>query len=214
MTLMPPSEGDKKEESIDTVLDFGSLMESNKEFKDSISNLSAEQKQAFEAMKDMKMSMRMNSKTNEMSMGFGWSFNNISELKDAFNKINKAQSFGNNKIDDFGIEDSPLISSMSGENQNIECTYNKKSFTRNVSLKKNLSKEDKEQIESMLNMSGDGDILNGLKYTIVLNFPKPIKSVNNKNATFSNNRKTVEISYPISTYMYKPDLLSLKVKLK
>jgi len=213
MQMMPSSEETKNTEIMDTVIDFHQLMQT-KNFRDSINNLNTEQKEAFEAMKDMKMTMKMNSDTKEMIMGFAWGFKNINELTDVFSKIKNAQKL-NNKTDDMGMGDSPLMKNFSGENQDLKFSYNGNMFSRTVTLKEKLSKEDKEQIDNMLKMQeGSEEMLELMKYTIVLNFPKPIKSINNENAVFSNNRKTVEISFPLSTYLYEPNLTSLNVKLK
>lgn len=214
MGIMPTSDANTKED-VDTILDFDQLMSSEefkKEYEDSIKNLSAEQKEAFDALKGMTMQLKMNSET--WITGFGWSFENINNLKDAFTKINNAQNFQNGNEEE-GMKETPLYKNMSGENQDVKYSFDGNSFTRLVSVKEEISEEDKNKIKKTLKMSGDSEkLLSNLKYTIILNFPKPIKTIDNKNAKFSNNRKTVEINYPIDTYIYKPKLLSLNIKLK
>lgn len=215
LALMPESteENNSKEKAMDTLIVFNDLM-NEKSFKDSISRLPEEQRELMESFKDMKMSMRMDPEEKLMIMSFSWDFENINSMTDLFSKMSKAQSLsGEDKNSE--MYNSPMMKTFSGENQNLKYSYNGKSFSRSVSLKKPLTEEEKEQFNGMLSMKeGSKEKTDELKYTIVLNFPKSIKTISNKNVKFSNNRKTVEMSYSFFTYLMDPESLSFELELE
>ncbi len=216
LALMPESteENKSKEKAMDTLIIFNEII-NEKSFKDSISRLPLEQREVIESFKDMKMKMKMDPKEKIMIMGFSWDFENINSMTDLFSKMSKAQSLSGEEDKNAEMYNSPMMKTFSGENQKLTYSFNGKYFARNVSLKKPLTEEEKEQFNGMLNMKeGSKEKTDELKYTIVLNFPTPIKTISNKNVKFSNNRKTVEMSYSFFTYLMDPESLSFDLELE
>ena len=208
------SKNKKDKKPIDSIIDFAKIMEDPK-FKDSIAKASDKEKETLKELKNLKMRIVADEANKKMEFGFYISFKNIDSVQDVFKKIKEAQKATKQDKKTEMLKDKPVFNSLSGENQKILYSYNGHIFTRNVELKKKISDKDSKEINKSITNDKDpfGKIANSLKYTIVLNFPKKIKKINNKDAIFSNHKKTATISYSLEDYMLHPEMLNLKVKL-
>ncbi len=208
------SKNKKNKKPIDSIIDFAKIMEDPK-FKDSIAKIKDVDKASLETLKNLKMRIVADEANKKMEFGFYFAFKRIDSVQDIFNTIKKAKKITKQDKKTEMVKDKPVFNSLSGENQKILYSYNGNVFTRNVKLKKKISDKDNKEINKSITNDKDpfGKIANSLKYTIVLNFPKKIKKINNKDAVFSNHKKTATISYSLEDYMLHPEKLNLKVKL-
>lgn len=182
-------------QKIDTIMNLKDIMEANQE---SISDLSDSDKATYEALKDMKIHMKMDEEGGIMIMDFLKDFTNVSELNDIQEKVKMAQQLQENKVE----ESQPT-------NQKVTFTYSKKSFKRNVEILK-LSPEDQAKFDENLEQSMM--FLSSSTYKIKYNFPHKIKSVNLKGAVISEDGKTLTYETVIDSIMKNPKLLDFEVK--
>ncbi len=203
----------KAADDMDTIFDFDKMLNDPK-FKDSIAALSPEKRKTLESLRMMKMKMIVNSEEKKAEMGFGFGFKDINKLEDVLKKIQTAQQAVKTKKDGNPIKESPLYDGLSGNNQNVSYSFDGKHFKKSVSLKHKITEKDNKDMDNMVKSQDEiSKLFDALKYTIILNFPKKIKKVNNKNAVFSNNHKTVSISYSIDEYLKNPEKLNLEIEL-
>lgn len=182
-------------EKVDTIINMKDVLEMK---KDSISKLSASDKEIINAVKDMKMRVRIDEEKDMMLMDFTLDFNNISDLDDIRRKIEKAQQIQDNK----GEDKEPL------ENHEVQYSFKKKKFERKV-IMKDLTPEEQELFEK--NQEEYNMFLVGSKYKLIYNFPRKIKTVNYPDVAYKNNRKTMIIEVEMDDILKNPQLLDLKV---
>lgn len=185
---------EKVPEIVDTTILISSIIEQN---KDSIADLPEEERLLLESMKDAKMHMYMNEEEGKFLMNFIYDFNQVTELRDMQSKVAKAYSISNKKED----------KASSPSNTTFE--YSKKSFKRVVTIKK-MTKKEKEELDS--SMEEMAMFMMGSTYNIEYHFPKKIKSTNAKDATFSEDRKTIFISVPFEELLGDESILDFEVK--
>jgi len=211
-----PDQKQKKtpKKAIDSIIDFNTLLNDPK-FKDSIAKASDEEKAKLETLRNLKMHIIADEANKKMEFGFHFAFKNIDSIKDVFKDLKNAQEVTKLNKKTAMAKDKPTFNSLTGENQKVTYKYDGQFFSRTVALKKELSKKDKTEIDKSLKNDDNpfDKILNNLKYTIVLNFPKKIKKINVKNAVFSNHKKTVTLTYNLEDFMLRPESINLKVKL-
>lgn len=185
----------KESEKIDSIIVIKDILELK---KDSIKQLSVADKETINAIKDMKIRVRIDEDKELMLMDFMLDFKNISEIDDIRKKIEKAQQIQENKG-----ENKEQI-----ENHEVHYSFKKKKFERKVIMKE-LTPEEQELFDK--NQSEYNMFLTGSMYKLIYNFPKKIKKVNYPNAKFSNNRKTLLIEVEMDSLLKNPQLLDLKV---
>ncbi len=185
----------KEYEKIDSIFYMKELLEAN---KDSISKLSDSERKTIEALKDMKMHIKMDEEKGEMLIDFILDFKNISELDNIKQKVEKAQQLQDNK----GKEDASV------ENHEVMYSYNKRVFERKV-IMKDLTAEEQESFDK--NMAQGSMFLSGSKYKLIYHFPKKIKKVNYSDAQFSDDHKTLIIEVEMDSIIANPKLLDLEV---
>ncbi|HIP49313.1 MAG TPA: hypothetical protein EYG92_10165 [Lutibacter sp.] len=196
MSEMGENDSIKKEkEKIDSTFYFKDIIEQN---KDSIAQLSKDQQEALEALKDLKMHIHLDEEKGEMLYDFILDFKNLSELDNIKSKVEKAQKLQDNKGD----------SEESIENHDIFYSYTKKHFTRKVVMK-DLTAEEQESYNAKMEESKM--FLGGSMYKLIYHFPKKIKNVNYKDAQFSSDHKTMTIEVAMDSLTKNPMLLDLKV---
>lgn len=188
----------KEPEKIDSVMYFKDILE---EKKDSVAKLSKEEQEILKSLEDLKIHLKMDEEKNEMSMDFLFDFNNLNELKNMNDRVQKAQAMSDKKQQKSNFQ----------SNTNVEYSYNKKTFTRKVTLK-DLSKEELEEYEK--NIKQASSMFDETVYRIVYHFENKIKSVSVEGAKISDDRKTLTIEMPMDTIMKNPFMLDFKVKLK
>ncbi len=196
MNGMSKNDSIKKEpEKLDSIISFKDILEAK---KDSIAQLSDADKAVINALKDMKMRMRVDEEKGVMLMDFMIDFKKISDLDNIRQKLEKANQIQDNK----GKEKQNI------ENHEIRYSYNKKRFSRSVIMKE-LSTEEQEEFEASQKQANM--FLSGSKYKLIYNFPKKIKKINYSDAQFSDNRKTLIIEIEMDSLTKNPKLLDFEV---
>ncbi len=183
-------------EKVDTIINIKDILEMK---KDSISKLSSSDKKIINAIRDMKMQIRMDEAKDVMLMDFMLDFKNISEIDNIRRKIEKAQQIQENKGE----------ASTQVENHEIRYVFKKKLFERKV-IMKDLTPEEQAVFDE--NQSSYNMFLAGSKYKLIYNFPKKIKNVNYPEVKYSRNRKTMTIEVDMDSLLKNPQLLDLKVR--
>jgi hypothetical protein len=196
MNGMKPKDSIAKEpEKTDTLFFIKDILEKN---KDSIAKLSAEQRANLNAIKDLKMHVKIDEEKGIMFYDFILDFKNLSDLDNIRNKIEKAQNLQENKGD----------KKSSIENHKIAYSYTKNSFSRKV-IMKDLTSEEQESYDK--NLEESKMFMGGSLYKLVYHFPDKIKKINYQEAKFSDDRKTLTIEVSMDSLMKNPKLLDLRV---
>jgi hypothetical protein len=200
--------------AIDSIIDFNTILNDPK-YKDSIAKASEKDKKNLELLKNLKIRIIADEANKKMEFGFNFAFKNIDSIQDIFKKIKDAQEITKINKKAEMAKGKLTYNSLTGENQKVIYKYDNHTFTRTTLLKQKLSTKDKKEIDKALKNEDNpfDKILNNLKYTIVLHFPKKIKKVNVKNAVFSDHKKTVTVTYRLEDFMLHPEKMNLKVKL-
>ena len=202
--------GDKisenNEEAIDSTFSFKEIFDAK---RDSISKLTIEEQGKLKSLEPFNMHMVMNPETSKMNFELFRSFEKTDELEDMFKAMNNFSNMkgkGAAKVDD---PNNPF--SSFGENGSTELSYkyNGKVFSRKAKI---LNKETyKQMTDSLQEMSM---MFSGSKYKLNYHFPKPIQSVSNETALFSEDRKSVTIEFGFMDYITNPEALNLEVILE
>ena len=185
----------KQPEKKDTLIYMKDIINKN---KDSIAKLPKKERGALEALKDLKMHIKLDEAKGIMQYDFIFDFNTVSELKDIQSKIKKAQNIQDNKSD----------KKEEIENHDVTYSYTKTSFSRKVTLR-DLSPEDQQSYDKKMQESKM--FLSGSTYRIIYHFPKSIKEISYKGAQFSEDHKTITIQVAMDTLINNPKLLDFKV---
>jgi len=191
---------DKKPEKKDTIILVSDILEKN---KDSLKNLSKEEKEALYALKDAKIHIAMDEAKDKMLMQYIIPFKNVNDLSNINKKLKKLNSLNKNKRKN-NIDD--LEKSM--PEAKVQYTFNKHKFRRIVmpapkSKEKDSVKKDDDKMQQMLGM---------FKYKLVYHFPYKIKSVSYKDALLTADGKTLIIEMPMDKLVENPKLLDFEVK--
>lgn len=197
---MRKEEGKKR---IDSTLSFKELFSKH---KDSIATLPEEKQKLIEELKGWDMHLVMDAETEEMIIGLQTDFENISSLSDMMRTFSDLK-----KLDDKPDTPTPKLGLYS-DNLNTSYTYDAKTFTKKVEQKKAEVDDDDTDPDTEKMVDFYRKMFEESTYTVHYIFPNKIKSVSNKNAVISKNRKEVTIKYQFIEYMDDPERLSLTVK--
>ena len=183
--------------SIDTTFNFKDILE---EKKDSIAQLSKEEQAAIKAIADMNLHLQVDDEKGKMLMDFGLNFKDVSEIKNMEEKLTKAMSVNKNK------GNAPLMNKS-----NVTFSLNGNNFVRKT-IPKKLTTEEENEVDKSIQQSGS--FLDGSMYKLIYHFEKKIKSVSHKEASISNDGKTLTIEVPMDSLVKNPKLLDFTLKLK
>ena len=202
MAMIPnDSLGRKKEKSIDSTFSFKKIFE---EKKDSIAKLPREEQDKLKKLENFNMRMKMNYDSKEFLFSMNTNFNSVAELQNVMDdlseiqKMGKGQSLGNNSMGGmnfFGKSDAK-----------VKYFYDGIKFTRRAIVDKKALKALQTGDEKKLQMFFESS-----KYVLKYHFPKAVKSISNKTALFSEDRKTVTIEYTFDEFMKTPEKLNFEV---
>lgn len=202
--------GDKisesNEEAIDSTFSFKEIFDAK---RDSISKLTIEEQEKLKSLEPFNMHMVMNPETSEMKFNLFRAFKKTDELEDMFKAMNNFSNMkgkGGARVDD---PNNPF--SSFGENGSTELSYayNGKVFTRKAKI------VDKERYKQMTDSLQEMSMMfASSKYKLNYHFPKPIKSVSNETALFSEDRKSVTVEFGFMDYVTNPEALNLEVILE
>ena len=188
------------EKRVDSTMSFKELLA---EKKDSIAKLPQEEQDRLKKLENFSIKMLMDPETQEFKFSLLSDFKKVEDMGDMMDSFDKANPMNSKKPEgapDFGLDKYKTQSKYA---------YNGKKFTKTVSRKESLPETKEEGEDTMEMMRG---MLESSTYTINYNFPKKVKSVSNKNATISADKKTVTVIYPFTDYMDKPDAMSVEVE--
>lgn len=192
--------GETNEKAMDSTFSFKELFEGK---QDSIAKLPAEERAILEELKNFTMRMVMNPETSEMKMDMITEFKSVDELQDMFSKMNKLQALNKDQ------QPNPTSSMNQAGFTNLNYEYNGKIFKRNVTI------TDKGLHQKMIDSLGEmTEMYASSTYKLNYHFPKPVKSVSNETAQFSDDRKIVSITYSFLDYLLYPEALNLEVVLE
>lgn len=203
MAMMPKdSLGRKNEKAIDSTFSFKQIFE---EKKDSIAKLSKEEQEKLKKLENFNMRMKMNYVSNQFLFSMNTKFKSVAELQNVMDNLGELQKMNKGKKD---MTTNPLgNSSLFGNNSSkINYLYDGKKFSRKAIVDKEvLKKLDNDSLKQYQT------IFESSKYILKYHFPKPVKSVSNKTALFSEDRKTITIEHTFNEYMKEPEKLNFEV---
>lgn len=184
-------------EKVDTVVYFSEMLKNKEELK----KLTPEQIEVLKSLEGGQMKMHIDEAKAEMQMIFSYDFNKTSDLKDMHSKISEALRLTKE-------DQSSAFGAMPTTSQtNYE--YSNSMFKRSVSMA-NQTKEQKAEIEK--SMEQMGMFLAGSFYKLEYHFPKAINSTTAKNATFSEDRKTLFITNQVTDVLQDESILDFEVR--
>lgn len=178
---------------MDTVMDFKELL---KEKKDSIAKLPEKDRKMLEALGNMKMKMLMDPNTSEFKLDMITDFKKISELQDLMKTLNEIQ--GMNK-------QAGAPAGMMDNKSQVHYSYDGRKFIRKVELPKDVAAAP-DSLAMYVEMFETSN------YVLSYKFPKKIKSVSNKSAVISDDKKTLTLAYSFSDYLTDPKSMNLEVE--
>ena len=201
------------EEARDSVFYFKDVFA---EVQDSISKLSLEEQKKIKAMENVAVRMRMDPKNGVFDMGIGTSFKSFNELPEMLDALNEAKEMNAKNDKNYGQLGQTAIGKSSAHlTEDVDYNYDGKRFSRvwkgDVSRTDEEAKKVKEEIEKMGEMKS---FFEEMTYKLKYTFPRKIKSVSNKKAVISKDKKTVTLEVDFLSLVKSPELLNLEVKLK
>lgn len=210
---------DKPSKAIDTTIVFNQFLE---QFKDSISTLPLDEQKRLHAMKDIVIDMQMDEDNGVFNFTVNKPFANIDELKSINEQLDGAMNIAQT------ISEKDTSASPTSQDQMDEITksdpvfysFSNNTFTRYQPKKEGASEavegEDNTETEDMTDMFKDqfSEMFKATFYTMSYTFPKPIKSVSNKDAVLSEDRKTMTLKTDLNAINEHPDLMNLEIVLE
>lgn len=193
----------KNEKGMDSTFSFKTFFDAK---KDSIAKLPQADQERLKRMENFSVNMKMKPEEKKFMFSVFTNFKNTSELVDMMEAMKTVDNMKGKKKEQ---DPSNPFSNMSQNNTDLKFAYDGKTFSRKVKVKD--AALQKTIADSLGSMKG---MLAAFNYTIKYHFPKKVKSVTNKNALFSEDRKTVTIEYPFTDYLEKPESLSFDVVLE
>ena len=204
---------EKEKVKMDSIVYFSDLLETK---ADSIAQLPKEEQEQLKAMKDVVMKMKMDEAEGIFDFGFGSKFKSLEELPQALEKIDQAKNMNSKGNPQFSQMDESAVAQAS-ENmfEYVDFSYDGKTFSRFLKKDYKQSKEDIEKLDQEISEMGESkEMFEKMTYTLVYNFPKPIKSVNNDNAVISKDGKSVTVKMNFIEMIRKPETMALDVVLE
>ncbi|MEY8782042.1 hypothetical protein AB9K32_16530 [Allomuricauda sp. XS_ASV26] len=190
----------ENEEAIDSIISFKDFLE---EHKDSIAQLPQEEQAKLKKLEPFNMHMVMNPDTKEMKFDLFSDFKDVNQVNDAFNAFHNASSIGNKT----NTQQGPI--QPAEQPTEVKYTFKKNKFSRTAKIL------DQELFQQQLDsMQGGEMFLSGSTYTLKYHFPRKIKSTSAKEATFSQDGKTLIFEVNFLDMMNDPTILDLEVELE
>ncbi|MDG5489927.1 hypothetical protein [Psychroserpens sp. SPM9] len=204
----------KEKVKIDSVFYFNDMLV---EKADSIAQLPQEEQDRIKSLEDIVMKMKMDEEKGVFNIGVGSKFKSLAELPEALEKIEQAKSF--NSANDQTMSkmgDSEVAKASQGMFEYLDFTYDGKTFSRRLKEDYKDSNQDLEGLNNEIAQMGEEskEMFQSMSYTLVYNFPKPVKSVTNENAKISNDGKTVTLSMNFIEMLKTPEMMTLDVVLE
>lgn len=190
------------EEKVDSTFTFKEFFE---EKKDSISQLPKEEQEALRSLENFSLHMLMDPASKTMAFDLFTDFKDVDELQDMLSAMTKIQSLGDKEA----AGGSNKFASLGQETSELKYSFNGRKFTRKTKI------IDKDLHQRMVDsLSEMAMIYESSTYKLNYHFPRPIKSVSNETALFSEDRKTVTVEFGFMEYIKNPEALNLEVILE
>lgn len=227
MMAMAPSNPEKKQEKIDTLIVFNDILEI---YKDSIANLPDEERLKMEALKDFSMGMKIDEESKQMAITIGKGFNQFSDLERVTYDMDKAFDSAKNTVPGGSQQASGPAGDLLTMDKVIY-TFTDNTFRRTdpVALTNHIddpailsdkTKEEIKNLEAASEEEGDegDDMFAGMmsqmeeelskaKMKLEYVFPRKVISVSPKGAVISKDGKTVTFEVDFKTLSDNEKLL-------
>ena len=196
----------KKTKNVDTIISVYKTFEA---YKDSI-QLSPEEKQSLEKLKELSIHFKVNEEEGEMFFKLNYPFKKLSDLENFFKdlavveKIDKKAHMTQDRVK------SDMLFGMNSGNQ-AKYKMTRRYFKRIVTGKKNkatdsTTTQQKQEAEKFFKM---------ITYRLVYHFPKKIKEVKfDGEYKFADEGKTLVIEIPLDEMEKHPEKSSFEVRFK
>lgn len=208
------SENKKAAKVVDSTIFFKDMLV---ERADSISKLPQEDQDKLKKLESVIMKMKMNEATDEFVFGFGSSFKNLNELPKLLDNLATAKKMNSKENAQFDkMSSSEVAKATDNTLEHVTFNFDGSTFTRLYKApKEEVSEEEINVLKTEMSSMGEDakDIFDNMSYNLVYHFPKKIKSVSNKEATVSNDGKTVTLSLNFLDMVKNPDSNNLEVQL-
>jgi len=183
---------------------------------DSIATLPQEEQDRLKSLKDIVIKMTMDEEAGRFDLGFGSTFTSLAELPAALEKIDEAKKMNSEDNAQFGKMGESAVAKASEDIFGyVDFAYDGKTFSRSLKEGFEQSKEDVDALEAEISEMGESkEMFEAMTYTLVYNFPKPVKSVTNKNAVISDDKKTVSLKMNFLDMIKSPETMTLDVELE
>lgn len=188
---------------IDTTFNLQSIL-------DTAQNISDHQKELF---KDGNVHINMNMQSSVLKLDMKYPFTSFNNMNELYSMIQKGDGGLNQALKSMSKEDLPMDDgSDSPDNINqINSVYDivlkDGSFSKTLNKERYdafLRNEKTEQLKGMMSMMGD------MNYTLIVKLPRAVKTVSNKLATLSPDKKTITLKSDLFSVFDNPQLMELK----
>ena len=204
----------KKEKKVDSILYFKDILKAK---SDSISKLPQAEQDDLKSLESMMMRVQSNYETDVFNLGFGSTFKSISEFPEILKNIDRAKAFNTKGSSEFSKMDGTAVAQSVNEMlKHTHFSFDGKRFSRALKAGYEPSDEAIAELDKEMSMMGEEgeETLNAMTYTLVYHFPKKIKSVSNKKAVISKDKKTLTLKQNYIAMIKNSELMTLKVVLK
>lgn len=187
---------------MDTIVAFRDFLV---EKKDSIASLSKAEQARLKKLENYKFRTVVDPETNEMLFDVFTNFSTVEEANELMNAMENSGAFLQGTGDGVKVNNDEESAGLIG----VKYSFKRGKFVRDAYIrdkeKHNVQMDSMKQAEAFMS-----SVMYKLKYT----FPKRIKKVSAKDASFSLDGKTLELERSMVEYMKDPDILDLQVELE
>ncbi|WP_306353233.1 hypothetical protein [Flavobacterium sp. '19STA2R22 D10 B1'] len=194
------SEKDLK--NMDSTFVFADLLKNK---KDSISLLPPEKQALIKSLEKLTMRMLMNVEKKQMQVTLTSKFDNVNEVHNMMASMKNVSDLDKKSKD----TKNPLAALSEADNIDLSYSYNGKVFKRTGKI---IDAAAQKMIVDSLEKSKM--FLETSMYTLNYHFPRKIKSVSNKKAEISTDKKSLTLGVKYTEYIEKPEVLNLEVVLE
>ncbi len=204
--------------AIDTTIVFNDFIELS---KDSIATLSVDNQKQLYAMKGIIIEMKMDEANHIFTFAMNKPFANFDELKQVNEQLDGAMKIAETlgkgdttvgapqqQMDDLTKSD-PIVYGFA----NNTFTRFQPKKEKNLDPTEGEESSETEDMTEMFKMQFE-EMFEAAFYTMTYTFPKPIKSVSNKNAVLSKDRKTMTLKTNLNAINKDDTLMNLEVVLE
>ncbi|MGB1308917.1 MAG: hypothetical protein ACPG6B_08415 [Oceanihabitans sp.] len=207
------NDNEKEKVKMDSVVYFKDMLV---EKADSIATLPQEEQDQLKALESIVIKMKMDEEKGVLDFGFGSTFTSIHDLPVALKKIEQAKKFNaKDNPEMLRMNESAVAKSAENMLEYVDFAYNGKTFSRKLLKDHKKSPEQMEALDAEINkMSDTKSVFEAMSYTLLYHFPNKVKSVSNKNATISADKKSVTLKMNFLEMIKSPEIMTLDVKLE